>query len=335
MNEKYSIINIIDESYKITKLNPGIRVSFKQRIEKLCELINPNHDCIVLNGTGETALSINMVCAIIQKLKLTPEQTKIILNVDPKDFSENNLLGYDVTVDRTANFCNWYNFYNILSTHNINWKNITLEHYILSLANRPTIERALYTKDVIDIFKENALASFGVGGKITKQMQDILEPYQTPMVIDINRKNFQNSYFHLDTHQDINPKMFSCLFKLVLETTVEHLFISEKTFKAFAWHQIPIFVASEQHTRTLKDLGFDVFDDLFYELLGYNLYNTPATQKSFRIKVKTLLLKIRQKYPTLAHIEDLRNSVWERLLHNNSRLSYYVKNDITKGMITQ
>jgi len=333
MNDLSSVVNTIDESFKLTKLYPSI--SYSERIKKISELINPNDKNIVLNGIGENLLSINMTSDIINHLNLTPDQIKIILNVDPKDYSGNKLSDFDVIVDRTAGFCNWYNFYSILSEKKIDWKTIKLEYHLLSLSNRPTIERALYTKDVLDIFKEKALVSFGVSGEINRQMIDILKPYQPPITVDINQ-NITNSSscFSLDTHRRISMKLFSCLFKLVLETTIDELFITEKTFKAFAWHQIPIFVANERHTQALKDLGFDVFDDLFYDLLGYQIYDTPATHGSFRIKVMSLLLKIREKYPTLPHLEDLRNSVWKRLAHNNNLLSYYVENDITKDMLS-
>ena len=74
-----------------------------------------------------------------------------------------------------------------------------------------------------------------------------------------------------------NHNGFFCnaIFNVVLEssieiipnkiTTLQHwdrLFVTEKTVKAFAYHQIPIFLATMHHVKKLRELGFDVFDNI-------------------------------------------------------------------------
>ena len=41
------------------------------------------------------------------------------------------------------------------------------------------------------------------------------------------------------------------------------IFITEKTFKALAWHQFPLWYAVPGLVEQVRKMGFDVFDDLF------------------------------------------------------------------------
>ena len=62
-------------------------------------------------------------------------------------------------------------------------------------------------------------------------------------------KTYSNSYINITTETNF------------LSPYIVH--ITEKTFTPFNFYQIPIFVATYQHVKYLKDMyGFDMFDDI-------------------------------------------------------------------------
>lgn len=91
----------------------------------------------------------------------------------------------------------------------------------------------------------------------------------------------------LDSHFDAQrfmPMSFkSCVFNLVTESSYENIgdsfetwsriMITEKTIRPFRLHQLPIFLAPAGHVTYLKQLGFDVFDDLIDH--SYDLCDDP------------------------------------------------------------
>jgi hypothetical protein len=61
-------------------------------------------------------------------------------------------------------------------------------------------------------------------------------------------KSYEESYINIVTETNFNEK---------------HIHITEKSFKPFYLHQLPIFLANQNHIKTLKkEYGLDVFDDL-------------------------------------------------------------------------
>lgn len=58
------------------------------------------------------------------------------------------------------------------------------------------------------------------------------------------------------------PVYTDSLFHIVCETTIEETLLSEKTFKIFRAGQIPVFASAAGTIVHLRDLGFDMFDDI-------------------------------------------------------------------------
>jgi hypothetical protein len=108
----------------------------------------------------------------------------------------------------------------------------------------------------------------------------------------------------------------------VPNVSVDETRLTEKTFKAFAWHQLPIFVANYGHIKIVRDLGFDLFDDI---LDGHRYENLPP--ELYKIKIMTLLKQFLIKYPTIDDLQNLRNQLWPRLEYNNNLLASYVSKD--------
>lgn len=312
-----NVFNIIPISYQITE-NFG-NISYEERINHICELIKPYKQNIVLNLIGEDFFSLNLATSILNKISIDPKEITLIFGVDTNGRFKN----YKCEVNYFG-FCNWFNFYKKLQNSSVDWKNIKLEKYFLALSHRPTPLRASYIKHILDYHKDQSLVSFGFDSKINNMIKNILYPYQLPITIDVLKieksENLNISYLHNAPSNTI----FKCLFNIVLETNEPNnpsVFITEKTFKSFAWHQIPIFVVNYKQIEKLREAGFDLFDDIL-EDHKYALY--PGSQQ---IKIFSLLKKLLLKYPSLTDLNNLRNKVWSRLEKNNNILKSMVEKD--------
>lgn len=285
------------------------------RCEMLAEQIKLDGRKLVLNATGEGFENVLLVECIINKLNLKPDQVKIILSVDPKD----RLSGYDVEVNLKA-FVNWCNWYNQLQKENIDWKNITIKHKLLSLCRRPDKPRYFYMKAMLDYFKEDILVSFGHTDTIPSYIVSYMFPHSVPIVIDV-----PTNHVNFEPMAAIPPstQLFESLFHVVFESNSpldDEIFITEKTFKPFGWYQIPIFVTRKEHIDELRKMNFDLFDDI----LDNHRYSTGIHNP---LSLIAILKKLFNEYPTLEQMQELRNKIWDRLEYNNKLLAKYVSED--------
>ena len=315
-------VHLMNASIALSKRKATM--NFTDRIDYISEGIKLNDEKLIIDGTGEGAMSINFAIGIINKLKLPPNRVKIILNIEPTEL----LKDYEVVVDYTAGVCNWFNWYTQLQNKNIDWENIDVHYHMLSLVHRPSMSRALYTKDILDLFKDRALVSFGFNGGIDKSISNVLKPYKLPITIDVFGLGQEDNRFKPWTdsvHSPPGKKLFRCLLNVVLETNDPdnpELRITEKGFKAFAWHQLPIFISGKGYVDRMRNLGFDVFDDI---LDGHSYNNSHPGM--YRLKVMSLLKRFYDKYPTIDDINELRKSLYPRLAYNNKLLADYVSKD--------
>ena len=285
---------------------------WKAKVDYVCDIIEKNRNGnLVLDLSAEGKISVTIARAIIHQLNLKKEEVKLIFSHDitNTDFFSD----YNVEINYLRN-CNWANFYKKLCAQNIDWQSITLKHYFLSLVNRPSVTRALYTKSLLEHFKDESLISFGLTHDA--QIKSILEPYKAPIRIDFKAKpSFAQQ------HDIPNNVIFESLFNIVHETNPPEsteIRMTEKTFKAFAWHQIPIFIANKKVIDILRSFGFDLFDDI----LEHHAYS--SNLNLHHIKVMALLKRLTQKYKNLEELQQLRNDLFFRLSHNNNLLEKLV-----------
>ena len=205
------MIHLVVESLNLTKDSPSM--SFDDRVNAICNKINIKDQPLILDGTGEGLFSVNLSIAILKKLKVT--DAKIILNVDPK----NALKEYEVILDYTSGVCNFYHWYTDLQVINNNWKDIEINYHFVSLSRRASINRALYTKDILDFFGDSSLVSFGLDDVADSTIQSILKPYQIPLCIDVN-----------DPLIDFNQ--FELLFVLIVKSVPNSVSFETSTFKS-------------------------------------------------------------------------------------------------------
>ena len=253
---------------------------------------------------------------IINLLNLNPNNTKILVGVDPKD----NLLDYNYEVDLLADVNSCY-FYTELLKQNIDWESIEIDKPIMSLAGRPTEYRARFTKELIDICGDRARISLGnvsqfpMSDTQRKTYETLMKPYSFPFSQGTDDKILG---YILDQHGVPGYQLFKSLVQLVNETndfSNDNIQLSEKSFKVFAWHQIPIFMASPKQVETVRNIGFDVFDDIIDHSYDYapnlGLHDT---------KVLNIVAKFLKEYPTIESVNDLRKKLYPRLKANNDLL---------------
>jgi hypothetical protein len=213
--------------------------------------------------------------------------------------------------------CNQFSWYDILQQYNIDWKSIEVDKHFVALARRPTIFRAEFMKLLLDTLPEYTRASFGNldrPDRFYDQYRKIMDPHSIPIVLDGNQHNMIGA-----VHSPKQSVVYNSLFNIALETSVDFLYVTEKTYKAFAWHQIPVCFASVGHIAKLRELGFDVFDDL----LDGHAYDTESNRHLRKLKILAILKKVVTNYD----IREMRKDIWPRLEANNKRLAELVEQE--------
>jgi len=150
--------------------------------------------------------------------------------------------------------------------------------------------------------------------------EELFAPYTYPMAIDTDLQVGRKQQ-----HLGLDNKFFSALVNVICETTEEEshpINLSEKTFKVFAWHQIPIWHAGPNHVRETRNLGFDVFDDIINH--DYDLSSSYIDRKN---KLIESLVNFKNKYPTMDSVNQLRTQLWDRFENNNKLLAKLVEEE--------
>lgn len=146
---------------------------------------------------------------------------------------------------------------------------------------------------------------------IVKQIEK--EYYTWPIAYQDSVNNLINSVYTFDL-----PVYHDSLFHIVAETTVEELYLSEKTYKVFNAGQIPILCARKHAVKHLRDLGFDVFDDI----IDHDYYDSVDNWKIRISRMHNVL----DHLATLDH-EKIKLDTYQRRLYNQQRL---VSNELQK-----
>lgn len=139
-----------------------------------------------------------------------------------------------------------------------------IDKKFLCLMRRPSISRAKIAQSLIEL--PSVRLSFGCADTDYE-----LEEYK-PYFPDRNLPILIDGYLSPGTgleqvHQD--PMFHSCTFNIVVESSSQtdpniwrSIFITEKTYKAFGFRQIPIWFAVPGLVKEVRKLGFDLFDDI-------------------------------------------------------------------------
>lgn len=262
------------------------------------------------------------------------DSTWDLLDVDPfiellsksKYFNINNLAVHEaVDLSKFHNkktyytaLSNQFGWYDSLKNENIDWENISVDKHFVALVRRPTVFRAEFLKLLIDTFPNDARVSFGTINRPSSYLEPykkIMHPHTIPITLDREQLDLIGS-----TYSPADQIIYKNLTNIVLENSVDHLYVTEKTFKAFAWHQIPVFFAAPKHVEKIRSFGFDVFDDL----IDHESYDSENNTYKRQLKVVSALKKF---YNNHNDINELRKKIFSRLKNNTEILSNIVEDE--------
>lgn len=254
---------------------------------------------------------------VAKKLGLDPLKTKILTSVHPKNSID--IYPYELDLIADINSCN---FYKELIEENVDWENIVIDDRpILCLSGRPTEYRAKFIKNLLDLCGDKIRASFGnipqfqISDVQKTIYKKLLYPYPFPLNQGTDNKVIG---YAVDNQKSPGHNLFQSLLSIVNETNNfanTNIQLSEKSFKVFAWHQIPILMASPKQVETIRNLGFDMFDDIID-----HSYDTAPNLDLHDLKVLNEVAKFLKKYPTEEEMNILRKGLYPRLKANNEHL---------------
>lgn len=255
-------------------------------------------------------------------LNLPIDTTLILTSVDPNGTAN----PYQYELDLLADVDSCY-FYKELLEENIDWESIEIDVPIMCLAGRPSEYRARFTKKLVDLCKDKIRASLGnvsqypLTEKQLETLKSLMHPYRYPFSQGTDGKIIGRA---MENQKSPGQVLFKSLLSIVNETndfSNTNIQLSEKSFKVFAWHQIPIFSASPKQAETVRDIGFDMFDDIID-----HSYDTAPTVDLHDLKILNTIAKFLKQYPTIESVNELRKQVYPRLKANNELLHSLYQN---------
>jgi len=220
---------------------------------------------------------------------------------------------YEVFVDHFSAHCG---FVQHIQRLDVDWENLIPTKSFISLNRRPSEGRCSLAKKLLDTFDHNTfLLSCGTQHdpylQEKQNLLDIMHPYTLPILLDGKTGGMEEQHYHTNTD------WFSCFINVVTETSNQtdddswhEIFITEKSFKAFLYRQIPIFWAVPGTVQLLRDMGFDVYDDIIDH--SYDTIQDP----NVRLNTVVGTLKDFISKHTLNDMNNLRKQLWSRINKN-------------------
>jgi hypothetical protein len=209
--------------------------------------------------------------------------------------------------DRLIYNGNWYMH---LQHFHVNWEELEITHKLVCLMRRPSVSRGNIAKRLLAKFhRDQLIMTFGTNGvEPSDDIKQLIWPQPYPMIVD---RPMADQVFQ---HRIDHDRFYRAPVNLVVESssqtdpnTWRSVFITEKTFKALAWHQFPIWYAVPGLVDQVRQLGFDVFDDVF-DNHSYDSESDPWVRMT-----KTVLLA---KHVCDQDLAQLRKTHWDRLQKN-------------------
>jgi len=224
-------------------------------------------------------------------------------------------------VDRMIYLGNWYNG---LVAQNVDWQTVPMTAKFTVLMRRASESRCYLAKQLLDKFNtRDMIMTLGTSPwQDSDNFKDIIKPYAYPIVVD---HVVSEHPFNLIPNHEI---FYQAPVQLVVESSNEidslswnSIFITEKSFKALSWYQFPVWFAVPGLVGKLKNMGFDLFDDIIDH--GYDIEPNPW------IRMTKVIIEIEKLYNK--DTNKLRQKLWPRLesnaaivnkIHINARKTY-------------
>ena len=238
-------------------------------------------------------------------------EVRVLFNIPKNDYAK---YAYKCFPEHMVAHCR---FLGHVQSLNINWETLTINKHFISLQRRASVTRARFTKKLLSTFdKHRYIISCGSHpNKWLRELHGLKEafhPYKMPILVDGTIDSDSEQHFHT------NVNFFECMVNVITETSSQtdadswrEIFLTEKTFKAFAYRQMPLWFAVPNTVQTVRDLGFDVFDDIIDH--SYDLIDDESERMDAVVNV---LDGFCNTYPTNEELNKLRVKLWQRISNN-------------------
>jgi len=198
----------------------------------------------------------------------------------------------------------------------------TIDRKFLCLMRRPNDARAKTAKSLLELGNSVRMSFGSQGADYTNSLyRDWFPEITLPITIDgiVERTDGE-----ILLHNHVSSVFHSCLFNIVAETGsqsdtfyTQTIFITEKSFKAFALRQIPIWVAMPGLAAEVRKLGFDMFDDI----IDHSYDSIP--DEDSRIHAVMQQVKKLNHDMTLDQCQSMRRDLQDRLQKNFELVQYH------------
>ncbi len=243
---------------------------------------------------------------LVYKLKVPSSNIRVVFSA----VEDVSVLPYPAVSlpDRLIYNGNWYMH---LEHYHINWQSIPMTHKLVCLMRRASVGRGNLAKRLLAKINVNdMIMTFGTNGvDASVEVKKLVYPQPFPMIVD--RPMADEVFQHRIDHE----KFYQAPLNLVVESSSQldsntwtSIFITEKTFKALAWHQFPVWYAVPGLVNEVRKMGFDVFDDIF-DGHAYDQTQDPWTRMTQVVQLVSNICK-------QDNLASLRKQHWNRLLHN-------------------
>lgn len=187
-------------------------------------------------------------------------------------------------------------------------ENTTFDHYLTSLNHRSHAHRC-HMMDLIaknNLIEGNAISWHNLVGN--GSMADMYDwEYFTPRVLSLS-DNFNDEWNTPPT------QYFKSFMQVVSESSQNVKIFTEKTAMALISHK-PFLIAGPMHIhQTLKDLNFELYDDIF----DYSFDNEPNQGKRYQM-IMDNFVRIQQEN-TLGDLVKLQEKIKSKIVYNFENL---------------
>ena len=281
-----------------------------EQLKKYCIIVNPDWE-------GHNARDIDPFRQMLGELGFPLQQFGVLFSC----YEDTDSLPYpaECNTQRLIYIAHWHA---ILKKQNVQFKNIAMDCKLVVLMRRASESRCIIAKKLLDRFRsEDLRITLGTfPHTIPDEWREMVNPYSYPMYVENDRSGEQEKF---------NPEhdlFYKSPTQLVVETSHEtdrlawrNIFVTEKSYKVFAWHQFPIWYAVPGLVGKVRDMGFDLFDDLIDH--SYDKDTNPLTRMDSVVAEA-------HRFSNLDTVA-LRQTHWQRL-ENNAR----IVDDISKTAFT-
>jgi hypothetical protein len=319
------VYNFWDNNFELVKKH-RFAERFLEHIERENIEIRPGDKCIFncdCEGAGPKAIRLAICSLERENIDI---DLRILFNCIIKSQEEYK---YRIWPECMIDHCR---FFSHVERLDVDWENLEIDRYFIALMRRPSVGRSMFAKQLLDTFnRDEFVISCGCGGtssdfnKIPVEVRNAIAPYTLPILIDGHIGPDYAQHCHSDEN------FFTCLINVVTETSSQtdegswrEIFITEKTFKAFAYRQVPVWFAVPGLVQEVRNLGFDVYDDVIDH--SYDNIIDP----DIRMQQVVEILQDFVIRHSISDMQNLRKQLWTRMLDNIALMRNLKKSNIKK-----